>query len=153
MIKGEENMNMFSSNNVLVSTAKIDEKKKKGRGIHEILTLMKDLIDFQEKVEACIDAQELSQNKEKIEQFDRHLDDMYDSLLEVVSGGVRDVRKNRAEELSGIADSVNGGESAAMDIPEGVEEVSRGHNITMPEVTRSHAISRPMINAPTAPRM
>jgi hypothetical protein len=150
-------MSIFSRDNILV-TAEIEKKKAKGKGINEILTLMKELIAFQEKVEACIGAQDVSEHKEKIETFDRNLDEMYDLLVEIVSGGVRSVRENRLDELSGIADG---------ELEEDVEEPLDSEvevldepgadfgmsELSMPEVSHGSAISRPILHAPRTPRM
>lgn len=137
----------FSQDNIL-RTAEIDSgsKKKKGKGINEILTLMKELIAFQEKVEACIDAQEMSEHKEKIEKFDQHLDDMYDQLVEIVSGGVKNVRQNRVDELGGIADE------SISDVEEKIPEADFKIGPTEDMLSGPNPISRPMVNAPTAPK-
>ena len=68
-------------------------KKNKGDGINAILTLMKDLRDFQDKVETCIDAQAIAENKQKVEQFYDLLDNMAEVLLDIAESGIKSSRK------------------------------------------------------------
>ena len=75
------------------------DKKNKGDGINAVLTLMQDLREFQEKVETCIEAQALADNKDKIEEFDQHLDSMYDALLEIAGGGIKAIRQKRGMQM------------------------------------------------------
>lgn len=77
-----------------------ESKKSKGDGINAVLTLMKDVRDFQDKIDACIEAQAIEENKQKIEKFDEILDQMYATLLEIAEGGIKSVRqRNRQVEI------------------------------------------------------
>lgn len=78
-----------------------DNKAKKGDGINSVLVLMKDVRDFQEKIESCAEAQAIAENKAKIEEFQSYVEDMYEVLLGMASEGVRVVRQKEdvAEEL------------------------------------------------------
>ncbi len=91
----------FSKDNVLIQTAADNdsEKKrsKKGDGINAVLILMKDLRDFQDKVESCMEAQDIEEISNKIENFYSHLDEMYGVLLEIASNGIKSVRKKCPE--------------------------------------------------------
>jgi len=89
----------FGNNMILVAADDKKDKKAKGDGIDAVLTLMKSLRAFQEEVETCIDAQGMTENKDKIQAFDKPLDEMYEVLIEIASGGIRNIRKNRGEEV------------------------------------------------------
>lgn len=81
-------------NNIITIAGDNDvEKKKKGGGTNAILTLMKELGDFQNKVESCIDAQDISDRKQKLEIFYDKLDEMAEILLEMASDGIKSKRK------------------------------------------------------------
>lgn len=80
----------FSQDNILVSAS---TTKKGGTGVNAVLSLLQDLIAFQDKVGSTIDAQELGDNKRKLEEFQSRLGEMYESLLEMARGGVRQVRQ------------------------------------------------------------
>lgn len=79
----------FSDNNVLVATASGNKKS----GVNAILSLLQDLIAFQDKVGNAVEAQEISENKKKLEDFQDRLGEMYDCLLDMAKGGVRSVRQ------------------------------------------------------------
>ncbi|MFA7219232.1 MAG: hypothetical protein WC119_01850 [Synergistaceae bacterium] len=80
----------WSQDNILVLAASTG---KKGGGTHAILSLLQELISFQDKVTASIEAQDLGENKQKLEEFQTRLGEMYTSLLEMAKGGVRSVRQ------------------------------------------------------------
>lgn len=65
------------------------EKKKKGDGVNAVLTLMKDMRDFQEKVESCIESQDIDENKQKVVEFNTHIENMYEVLLDIARGGIK----------------------------------------------------------------
>ena len=77
-----------------------DKKAKKGEGIGSILVLMKELCEFQDKVDTCLQAQEIADIKAKIQQFDPMLDKMYQVLVDIAKGGMNAVReRNRGAEV------------------------------------------------------
>ena len=76
--------------------------KKGGTGVNAVLSLLQDLIAFQDKVGSTIDAQELGDNKRKLEEFQARLGEMYESLLEMAKGGVRQVRQEITEQKNPI---------------------------------------------------
>jgi len=90
--------NPFSSGHILVIAE--DEgskvKKKKGDGINAVLTLMKEMRDFQDRVEECIESQDLAEHKAKIQDFNNYVESMYEVLLDIAKGGLR---KERAGEV------------------------------------------------------
>jgi len=88
----------FSQDNILVSAS----TKKGGTGVNAVLSLLQDLIAFQDKVGSTIDAQDLGDNKRKLEEFQTRLGEMYESLLEMARGGVRQVRQEIKEQKNPI---------------------------------------------------
>lgn len=91
-------MDFFSDDNVLITTA----ASKKGGGTNAVLGLLQDLIAFQDKVASASDAQDISENKEKLENYQSRLDEMYTDLLEMAKGGVRSIRKEKEMEKTPI---------------------------------------------------
>jgi hypothetical protein len=77
----------------IITIASENGKRKKGGGTNAILTLMKELGDFQEKVEVCIDAQDISDRREKLGIFYDKLDEIAEVLLEMASEGIKSKRK------------------------------------------------------------
>lgn len=84
---------------IAAENEKNDKKKKKGEGIHEVLSLMKELMEFQERVQECIDAQAITQNKEKLEAFYDNLDSMSQVLLEITETGLKSKRSQEAPQV------------------------------------------------------
>jgi len=77
----------------IITIASENGKKKKGGGTNAILTLMKELGDFQDKVESCIDAQDISERREKLGVFYDKLDEIAEVLLQMASEGIKSKRK------------------------------------------------------------
>jgi len=86
----------FSDNNILTLTAASNGKK--GGGVNAVLSLLQELIAFQDKVSSAVEAQDLGDNKRKLEEFQSRLDEMYGSLLEMAKGGVRSFRQEQKPE-------------------------------------------------------
>ena len=84
---------MWSDDNVLVTAG----TKKTGNGVNAVLSLLQDLIAFQEKVGATVEAQDISENKDRLEDFHEKLGEMYTSLLEMAKGGVQSIRQPVSE--------------------------------------------------------
>jgi len=85
-------MTEWSQDNILVLTAAASAKK--GNGVNAILSLLQDLITFQDKVVSTAEAQDLGENKQKLEEFQERLGEMYESLLGMAKGGVRSIRQD-----------------------------------------------------------
>ena len=81
-------MTQFNDNMIVLG-----ETKKRGDGVNAVLTLMKDVRDFQEKVDACVEAQINPANKTAIQGFSGDIEKMYSSLLDMAKGGVRTMRE------------------------------------------------------------
>ena len=72
-----------------------EKVKKKGGSMAAVFKLIQELLEFEEKVEECAQAQEMSQNKQKIESFISDIDSFYDVLFEMARGGISDIRNQR----------------------------------------------------------
>ena len=82
---------MWSQDNILIVQAATNAKK--GGGVNAVLGLLQDMLAFQEKVAGAAEAQDLTENKQKLEEFHANLGKMYESLLEMARGGVRSIRQ------------------------------------------------------------
>jgi hypothetical protein len=89
----------FSQDNQLIVEA---ASAKKGGGVNAVLGLLQEMISFQEKVANAADAQDLAENKQKLEEFQSNLGQMYESLLEMARGGVRSMRQEPEQEGSPV---------------------------------------------------
>jgi len=104
-----KNMDFFSKDNILVLTADSEVKKgKKGDGINSILGFLQEMRLFRDKIDACAEAQDITENKQKIEAVGQELDKHYEELLDLAKGGIRSIRKQpvpgmEAEESTGAA--------------------------------------------------
>ena len=81
----------------IITIGSENSKRQKGDGVNAVLTLMKDLRDFQDKVESCIEAQAIAENKAKVEKFYEGLDKMAEALLEIAESGIKSKRKLQPE--------------------------------------------------------
>jgi len=137
-------LNGFGQNLILVKASddksdkvKKDKKDKssRGGGIAACLNLMKQLLDFQELITECADAQDMDQNKQKIEAFNTQLDQMYSDLIEMAKSG----------RTTGETPAVQPEAPAAT--PEVTPEVSE------PSGQSGQSESLFTVNAPEAPKM
>ena len=72
-----------------------DKKSKKGDGINSVLKFMIDVRDFEDKLDSCIEAQGIDENKVKIERFKSSIEELYSELANIASGGVRSMGEKR----------------------------------------------------------
>jgi len=77
-------------------------EKKKGNGTGEVLNLMKEVMDFQSKIDAAAEAQSNPSQRAAIEGFSADIAEMYSKLLEMAKGGIRSVRKSVHEDVETI---------------------------------------------------
>ena len=84
---------MRSDFNELILTA--DKSKKKGTSLSAVLKLIQDLTDFEEKIQDCVDSQEIAENKQQIEAFLGEIDKMYKVLLGMAEGSIQSLRQQR----------------------------------------------------------
>ena len=75
----------------------LSQNKKKGDGVNAVLKLMQDTRDFQDKLQVCLEAQAIAENKAKIEEINDYIDRTYDVLLGIASGGIRSIREKQIE--------------------------------------------------------
>lgn len=84
---------MRSDFNELILTA--EKSKKKGTSLSAVLKLIQDLTDFEEKIQDCVDSQEMAENKQQIESFLGEIDKMYKVLLGMAEGSIQSLRQQR----------------------------------------------------------
>jgi hypothetical protein len=72
-----------------------EKKSKKGDGINSVLKFMIDVRDFEDKLETCIEAQAMEENKARIEKFRSAIEDLYKELGDIASGGVKTMRTEK----------------------------------------------------------
>jgi len=84
---------MRSEFNELILTA--EKSKKKGTSLSAVLKLIQDLTDFEEKIQDCVDSQEIAENKQQIESFLGEIDKMYKVLLGMAEGSIQSLRQQR----------------------------------------------------------
>ncbi|TRZ80206.1 hypothetical protein D4R86_04715 [bacterium] len=82
---------MSSQFNELIVLAK-DGGKKKGGSLGAIFKLIQDLLEFEDKIVECSEAQEMGENKERIEALKAETGEMYNTLFEMAQGGVDSYR-------------------------------------------------------------
>jgi len=88
-------------NELLVLAEKV---KKKGGSMASIFKLIENLLDFEEKIQDCVDSQEMAENKQKIESFLAEIDKMYDVLFEMARGGISSIRTDRSMGMDAIVE-------------------------------------------------
>lgn len=84
-------------------TVVAEEKKKKGQGLNAILTLMKDMVNFQDRVRDCIEAQDIKENVDKLAKFSECIEGMYSDLLDMAAPAIkshRNVRETPSENVT-----------------------------------------------------
>jgi hypothetical protein len=118
----------------IITIASEGTKKKKGSGTNAILTLMKELSDFQDKVATCIESQDIEDRREKLSAFHDKLDDIAEILLEMASEGIKSKRQLDVVEDEGDA----------------LEDVSVSSRPRASSIGRVQMINAPSI--PTLPR-
>lgn len=79
-------------------------EKKKGNGTGEVLNLMKEVMDFQGKIDAAAEAQTDPSQRAAIEGFSEDIASMYEKLLEMAKGGIRSVRRSVEKDTEVIED-------------------------------------------------
>lgn len=80
-------------NQHILIAAEDEGKKKKKDSLGQVFELMKSFTELQKQIEECLDSQEDMDARAKIEAFDKHIDDMYQTLLDLASHGVHSIRK------------------------------------------------------------
>jgi len=70
-----------------------DKKPKKNSGVAAVLGLMKDLLDFQDKVNACAEAQISPESQQVVGSFNDQLVKMYKSLGKIAEGAIYEMKE------------------------------------------------------------
>ena len=81
--------------NELIILAEKEKGKKKGGSLAAVFKLIQDLAEFEENIQECVNAQEMAENKGKIESFTMELDKMYEVLFNIAKGGIQMMRSER----------------------------------------------------------
>ena len=126
-----------------------EKARKRGGSMAAVFKLIEELLDFEEKIQACMDAQEMTENKSKIESFMSEIDKMYDVLFEMARGGISEIRNERS---LGVRDEEAGvGPSTEMEETIEVEPESSPE----PEIEEKIEVSKPAssLSVPKIPKM
>lgn len=89
---------------VIVRVAADDDKKKskgKGDGVAAAIGLLQELRGFKEKVDACIEAQDIAEYKSALAEPAKALESLYKALLKIAEGGIRSLNAPEAEAEAG----------------------------------------------------
>jgi len=134
-----------------------EKARKRGGSMAAVFKLIEELLDFEEKIQACIDAQEMAENKSKIESFMSEIDGMYDILFEMARGGISAIRNDRALRPDGVdgVDGRDGVEGIGTEVEERVEVESEPEVPAKADLEETAEVSSPpfLIKAPQDPKM
>lgn len=107
--------------NEIIVLAEKEKTKKKGGSMGAVLKLVQDLAEFESNIQEAMDAQEMTENRGKIEGFLADIDKMYEVLLVMAKDSIQAMRAERSQPMEVAPD---------MDVPpaaatsEGREESS-----------------------------
>jgi hypothetical protein len=91
-------MNKYTSQfNEIIVLAEKEKSKKKGGSMAAVLKLVQDLAEFEGSIQEAVDAQEMSENRSKIEAFLTDIDKMYEILLEMAKASIQAMRTERSQ--------------------------------------------------------
>lgn len=83
--------------NEIIVLAEKDKSKKKGGSMAAVLKLVQDLAEFESSIQEAMDAQEMSENRSKIEAFLQDIDRMYGILLDMAKSSIQAMRAERSQ--------------------------------------------------------
>ena len=95
-------MDFFSNDNILIVAGDDGKRSKKGDGINSILSLCQEMRNFMDKVESCAEAQDINENRQKIEALADDMNKHLEALIDVAKGGILSIRKRPEEGLEGL---------------------------------------------------
>lgn len=122
-----------------------EKSKKKGGSMAAVFKLIQDLLEFEDKIQECISAQEMAENKQKIELFVADIDKMYDSLFEMARGGISSIR-NQRQDMVDNPEEIDGDKEVGTEVEEEIR--------TAPVSDKSDKRKTPvMLNVPQIPKM
>jgi len=136
--------------NELIVLAEKEKTKKKGGSLGSVFKLVQDLIDFEENIQEAMDAQEMSENRAKIESFLADIDKMYDVLLGIAREGIAAARSQRSavEQVEGVEGGVS--EPTPEAVPESDTKISTDELKRQLEMKPKSPVS---VNIPSVPKM
>jgi len=122
---------------------KVSEKaRKKGGSLGAIFKLIQELAEFEDKIEECAAAQEMTENASKISDFLGKMDQMYEVLFEMARGGIGAIRNSRGEMEEGAVEE------------EGEEMIEKPEkSVEVPSGSVSESRRPSSLSVPTIPRM
>ena len=127
-----------------------EKAKKKGGSMAAVFKLIQELLDFEEKIQECMNAQEMSENRRRIESFMGDIDKMYDNLFEMARGGISNIRDQRE---GGLGEGAVGAPQVSED-GLGAEEVEVEVEEDAPLAPMADKRKTPvMLNVPQIPKM
>ena len=150
---------MSSKFNELIVLAK-DGGKKKGGSLGAIFKLIQDVLEFEDKIVECSEAQEMGENKERIEALKAETGEMYDTLFEMAKGGVDSYRTK----IDGMDSDIDMEEGEGLDVDDidtdMDSDIPRGRNIaedildSLPKPSQINSVTAPSsLRLPEKPRM
>lgn len=77
-------MDFFSKDNILILAADDKKKKDKGGGMLAILELLKEFAGLVDKIQACAEAQDITENKQKVDEVRSRIEESFNDLLGLV---------------------------------------------------------------------
>jgi hypothetical protein len=89
-------------NELIVLAAEKEKGKKKGGSMTAVLKLVQDLAEFESNIQEAIDAQEIADNRVKIEGFLTDIDKMYEVLLEMAKASIQAMRTERSRPVESV---------------------------------------------------
>jgi len=76
-----------------------DKRAKKGNGINSILKFMSETIDFNDKLNACIESQDMAENKAILEKYSQMIEELYTGLSGIASGGIKSLKEDQGGQV------------------------------------------------------
>ena len=129
-----------------------EKAKKKGGSLRAIFKLIQDLLEFEDKIVECSEAQEMGENRERIEALKVETGEMYNTLFEMAQGGV-DSYRNKLEVQEERADGFEGEEEELLEEDRAEESLAEAI-IDLPKPSEINSVSAPTsLRLPEKPRM
>ncbi len=142
---------MKSPFNELILVAGKDGGKKKGKSLEAIFKLIQSLLEFEDKIVECSEAQEMGENKERIEALKAETGEMYNSLFEMAQGGV-DSYRNKIESMEPVEDDTDSEDKNVEDLRER-EEIGDAV-LELPKQSKVNSVTAPTsLRLPSVPKM
>lgn len=125
--------------------------KKKGGSLGAIFKLITELLDFEDKIIECAEAQEMGENKSRIEALKEETGQMYTTLFEMAQGGV-DSYRNKPD----IKEDAEGFEAEEEEVLEEdrAEDSLEEAILELPKPSTVNSVSAPTsLRLPEKPKM